>query len=103
MCQTQTQRIVVDTQVGGVLRYRAWNKPRHVTDMPDLEIAKGELTIEGTQVCAFHVYTFKKGTAEYRVDGGLGCWGYAESSPEEATGRLEAIGVGLQATNSWCY
>jgi len=39
VCQTSTHRIVVETLAGGALRYRSWNKPRFVTQPPDLEIA----------------------------------------------------------------
>ena len=44
ICQTQTDRIVVDAVAGGELRYRSWNKPRAVTEAPDLSITKGEST-----------------------------------------------------------
>jgi hypothetical protein len=104
ICQTQTHRIVVDTVASGVLRYRAWNKPRSVTGAPDLEIAKGDGTFEGTNVCTYPVYTFKNGMVVYRVDGGLGCWGDNEPSPPKgATGRLEVTVVGKPDTTSWCY
>jgi hypothetical protein len=103
ICQTQTHRIVVDRVAGGVLRYRSWNKPRSITERPDLEIRKGEGTFEGTDVCAFPVYTFKNGTTVYRVDGDLGCWGHAEGAPEDATGRLEVTVADNKTTNRWCY
>ncbi|MFY9855211.1 MAG: hypothetical protein WAK26_15170 [Terracidiphilus sp.] len=103
ICQTQTHRIVVDTVAGGVLRYRVWHKPRPVTETPDLEIAKGDGTFEGTNVCAVPVYTFKSGAAMYRVEGGLGCFGDSDGPPKDATGRLEVTASGKPATNSWCY
>jgi hypothetical protein len=104
ICQTQTHRIVIDTIAGGALRYRAWNKPRAVTDASDLEIAKGEGTFEGSNVCAYPVYTFKNGAAVYRVDGGLGCWGDNESGPPKgATGRLEVSAAGKPPSEFWCY
>ena len=99
ICQTQTHRIVVDIVAGGELRYRAWNKPRPLTEVPDLEIAKGDGTFEGTNVCAIPIYTFKKDAAVYRVEGGMGC----DSGPNDATGRLEVTVNDKQAVDSWCY
>jgi hypothetical protein len=103
VCQTQTHRIVIDTVAGGALRCRSWNKPRAVTDAPDLLIAKGDSTFEGTQVCAYPVYTFKNGAVVYRIDGGLGCWGNAEGAPKDAAGRLEVTTADSRTSNSWCY
>ena len=104
ICQTQTHRIVIDTVAGGALRYRAWNKPRPVTEAPDLEIAKGEGTFEGTNVCAYPVYAFKNSSALYRVDGGLGCWSDNEPGPlKGATGRLEVSVAGKPPSESSCY
>jgi hypothetical protein len=103
VCQTQTHRIGVDTVAGGVLHYRAWNKPRHVTESPDLEMAKGDGSFEGTGLCAYPVYTFRNGATAYRVEGGLGCFGLADGVPNEATGRLEVTVAGKPPTDSWCY
>jgi hypothetical protein len=103
VCQTQAHRIVVDTRVSGELRYRAWNKPRLVTDAPDLEIAKGDGTFEGTNVCTVPVYTFKNGSAVYRVEGGLGCGSPEDGVPKDASGRLEVIVGDKPPVDSWCY
>ena len=103
ICQTQKHRIVVETVAGGILRYRSWNKPRPVTGTPDLEIAKGQGSFEGTNVCAVPVYTFKNATAMYKVEGGLGCYGDSDGPPKGATGRLEVTLDGKPALDSWCY
>jgi len=104
LCQTQTHRIVVDLVASGALRYRAWNKPRQIAETPDLEMTNGADTWEGTNVCAVPIYTFKNGTAVYRVEGGLGCFGDNEPGPpKEATGRLEVTTTGKRPMDSWCY
>ena len=103
VCQTETHRIAIETLTGRTLRYRSWNKPRSVAERPDLEILKGDGTFEGTNVCAYPVYTFRSGTAVYRVAGGLGCWGDAEGAPKEATGQLEVTVADKQPISSWCY
>jgi len=104
VCQTQTDRIVVDTVAGGDLRYRAWKKPRAVTETPDLEIAKGEDKVEGTNLCAVSIYSFKSIDTMYRVEGGLGCWGDDEPGPPKGvTGRLEVTIKDKRAVDTWCY
>jgi hypothetical protein len=104
LCQTQTHRIVVDAVAGGELRYRAWNKPRAVSEAPDLTLTKGESTIEGNR-CGDPVYTFKNGATEYRVEGSLSCYPTLETyaPPKGATGRLEVTVAGKPAAVSWCY
>jgi hypothetical protein len=100
ICQTETHRIVIDAVAGGAPRYRVWNKPRPVTEPPDLEIAKGEGTFEGTNFCAVPIYTFKSSTTVYRVEGGTGC---DNEASKDATGRLEVSMVGKPPSESWCY
>ena len=90
ICQTQTHRIVVDAVAGRELRYRSWNKPRSVTDAPDLALTKGESTIEGNR-CGDPVYAFKNGATEYRVEGSLNCYPTLEIY-RTAEGRNRATG-----------
>jgi len=105
VCQTETHRIVVDTVAGGALRYRAWKKPRAVTDAPDLELGKGEDKVEGTNYCAVPIYRFKNGDDAYVVEGGLGCLGDNEPGgpPKDATGRLEVTMREKRPVDFWCY
>jgi hypothetical protein len=103
ICQTPTHRVVVDTLSGGVLRYRSWKRPRAVNDTPDLEVAKGEGSFEGTGLCAYPVYLFKNADAMYRVEGALGCYGDSDGPPKGATGRLEVTVAGKTVSESWCY
>lgn len=103
VCQTETHRIVIDTTASGELRYRSWNRPRSVIELPDLDIPKGEGSFEGTNVCSFPIYTFNNGGASYRVEGGLGCAGESDGMPKDATGRLEVTLAGKKAIGSWCY
>ena len=104
ICQTQSHRIVVDAVAGGELRYRSWNKPRALTEAPDLALTKGEITIEGNR-CGDPVYAFKNGATEYRVEGSLNCYPTLEiyAPPKGATGRLEVTVAGKQAADLWCY
>lgn len=101
LCQTQTHRIVIDSMKDGTVRYRSWDKPRPLTDKPDLELLKGDGSFEGTQVCATPIYTFTAGKTVYRVEGGLGC--YEEEPPKDATGRLQVSIDDKPVTQAWCY
>ncbi len=91
-CQTLSHRIVIDTLANGTLRYRSWNKPKLLTEAPDLELTRGEQTFEGSNVCAIPIYSFKNGTATYTVEAGMGCDAEADT-PKDATGSL-VVGVG---------
>jgi hypothetical protein len=101
-CQTSTYRIVVDTSTAGVLRYRSWKKPRPVTEPPDLEVANGTSTFEGTDFCAVPTYTFKNGGATYIVDGGMGCDGEPQV-PKDATGTVDVQLRGKAIMSAYCY
>lgn len=98
-CQTQTHRLVVDT-VAGEFRYRSWNKPRSVMDLPDLQIGKGKETSEGHDLCVIPIYTFRNGGVEYKVEAGTAC---DSQAPKDATGDLVVTIKGKPPTTTWCY
>jgi len=102
ICQTQTHRVVVDAPSGGELRYRAWNKPRAISEKPDLEILGGKDSFEGSDICAYPVWTFKNGQTTYRAQGALGCYGEIEP-PKDATGRLVVTVPGKPDEEAWCF
>jgi hypothetical protein len=102
ICQTQTHRVVVDALADGALRYRAWNKPRAISEKPDLEILGGKDSFEGSDICAYPVWTFKNGQTAYRAEGALGCYGEVEP-PKDATGRLVVTVPGKPDEEAWCF
>lgn len=99
LCQTKAHRIIINTMTDGTLRYRSWNKPRPLTDEPDLELVKGEGSFEGTQVCAIPIYTFKNGKTVYKVYGGTGC----TEAPKDATGNINLTIGDNEPQILWCY
>jgi hypothetical protein len=104
VCQTDKYRIVVDSDASRVPRYRAWSKPRPITDNPDVEISKGDSSFEGTGLCAYPVWTFKSGKAVYQVEGALGCFGDSEPGPpKDAKGRLEIQSADQSKATGWCF
>ena len=104
-CQTKTHRIALNRVVGGAPRYRSWNKPLSITEEPDVEIADGDFSGEGTGDCAYRTYTFKRGTAAYIVQAGVGCFSSDDLNlpPDGATGRLKVTISGKDVTDTWCY
>ena len=102
ICQTQTHRVVVDTGLDGAFRYRAWNKPRAIPEKPDLEILGGKDSFEGSDICAYPIWTFKNGRTVYRIEGALGCYGEVEP-PKDATGRLVVTVPGKPDEEMWCF
>ena len=100
ICETDKERIVIDTGAIGAPRYRTWNKPRALTDKPDLEIPNGDQQVEGTGVCAYSVWTFTSGATKVIAEG-LGCFG--DSPPKGAKGRLRWSIKDAPPTNLWCF
>ena len=100
-CETKTHRISVEELDGDKFRYRSWNKPKELSDAPDVDIPTGALHFEGTGICSYAVYSFKKGNAEYNVDQGLGCT--AGHEPVKATGNLTVTVDGKQVTDTPCF
>jgi hypothetical protein len=102
VCRTDKLRIIVDSDVKRVLRYRSWNPSSLLTDKPDHEFNKGTGSIEGTGGCSHTVWTFKNGEAIYIVEE-LGCSPDSNEPPKEAKGMYE-IRIGDQSNVSgWCY
>lgn len=99
-CETTKHRVIVDIGTAGQSRYRAWNKPRPLTERPDLEIVKGSKTSEGTGPCSYSLWTFTTGETKFIVQE-LGCYPDSNQPPKGAKGRLDVEGK-TQAT-WWCY
>lgn len=100
-CETKTHRISIEDLKNGKFRYRSWNKPKELSETPDLEISDGTIHLEGTGICSYGVYSFTKGNAEYTVNEGLGCTDGTE--PKQATGDLHVTVAGKDVTQAWCY
>ena len=101
VCDAEKHRIVIDGGANGAPRYRAWNKPRPLTETPDLEIPAGTADFEGTDACEYSFWTFVSGTAKYRIEGGRGC--ASDSSwPQDATGKLGVSVGGKPPLSWWC-
>ena len=100
-CETKAHRISIEDLNNGKYRYRSWDKPKELSEKPDIEISDGTLHFEGTGVCSYGVYSFRNGNAEYTIDQGLGCTDGSE--PKNATGDLHVTVAGKDVTQAWCF
>jgi hypothetical protein len=99
-CNADKHRIIVDVSKAGDIRYRSWNKPRSVTEKPDMVVAAGNTDVEGTSPCTHSIWTFKRGDATFVVSE-LGCT--EGKPPAGAIGTLEVLLDGKQGMEGWCY
>jgi hypothetical protein len=103
VCETATQRIIVDESGKGVLRYRAWGKPRALTDKPD-KLLNGIETSEGSGPCEYSLRTFADGNKKYVIGDLEVCTSGSDPPPPQgAIGRLDVLSGDKTEANSWCY
>jgi hypothetical protein len=98
VCNADKHRVIVDEE-GGNLRYRAWNKPRPLTEKPDIEISRGKKSFEGSGPCAYAFWKFDGGTARFTVEGLGAC---DPETPSDAVGRLQVSISGKPDVSWWC-
>lgn len=102
ICETDKERIVIDTGASGSPRYRTWNKPRALTDKPNLDIPNGDQHFEGTGPCAHSRWRFTSGATKFVAEE-LGCFGDSNSPPKGAKGRLGVSFNDNPQTSLWCF
>jgi hypothetical protein len=72
VCDTPKHRILIDSDKQIQYRYRAWNKPKAISEPPDMEIDAGKLEMLGTGPCLHTEWKFTKGKTTFTVSE-LGC------------------------------
>ena len=102
ICHADQQRVVIESDAKGVLRYQAWNKQRSVTERPDRVVTPGALRYEGSGVCAYPVWEFGSGNTSFSVSG-LGCYSASTQPPDGARGALKITVEGSESVHSWCF
>lgn len=100
-CETKTHRITISEATSTTFHYRSWNKPKALTETPDLDLLGGKQTYQGTGVCATPTYTFTRGNVTIAVDGALGCSDGSE--PPKATGHLTVTIGDKTVTDTYCF
>ncbi len=101
-CETKQHRVIVDIGAQGAPRYRAWNKPRPLTEEPSMEVTQGKRTFEGTGPCAHPVWTFTRGSTTFIVEG-MDCSSDSDPPPDGANGRLEVLAGDRPEATWWCF
>lgn len=99
VCDARRHRVVIDA-AGERLRYRAWNRPRPLTEVPDLELVDGVASSAGTTPCTATDWTFRNGETTYRV-AELACTDAGDG--DAATGELMVETDGQPPVRWWCY
>jgi len=101
VCETPRHRVIVDSLDHDAYRYRAWNKPRPITDTPDLELAGDDSTpgSEGTGPCRYSIWRFRSGETEFSVSD-IGCT--EGDPPDGAVGTLTVQKKDKVLSRKWC-
>jgi hypothetical protein len=93
----------VDESGKGGLRYRAWKKPRALTDEPD-KFLNGKETSEGSGPCLYFLRTFADGNQKYVIADMEACTSDSDPPPPQgAIGRLDVLSGNKTEASSWCY
>lgn len=100
VCETRKHRIVIEVRgEDSKLRYRAWNRPKPLSDKPDLDISEGQAGWEGSGVCATPTWKFPAGKSIIEVSG-LACGPGDE--PAGAIGML-TVTTGESVQSYYCF
>jgi hypothetical protein len=100
VCDTNRHHVVIDQDVDGSPRYRAWNKPHPLNQKPDVEIRRGTEETAGTDPCVNTTWTFKRGTVEYSVSDSAAC---TDGKPPPAASGFIVVEIDSQfADRYWC-
>lgn len=100
VCNTSKHTIIVNQTQSGEFLYRAWNKPKSTTEIPDMRVSNGLEQVEGTGVCRYIMWTFSNGNVEYIVRT-LGCGGDV-MPPKNTKGDLAVYINGQLKKTWWC-
>lgn len=101
VCNTAKHTIHINQLDSITYQYNSWNKPKSIKDKPDMDITqKNVLSVEGTGVCRYSMYTFKKGDVVFEITDGLGCT--EETPPNNATGSLNVYIKEELKSHYWC-
>jgi len=102
VCDAEKHRVIVDTEANWAPHYRAWNKPRSLTEKPDMDIPNGRRDYEGSGACAYTIWTFSSGATKFVVHGQGGCYEDSHQPPAGTRGRLEVLMPGKPDVSWWC-
>ncbi|WP_287728442.1 hypothetical protein [Burkholderia sp.] len=100
ICDTDKHHVVIDHIADGVLRYRAWNKPRPVEQKPDVEVRGGMESTGGTDPCVSTDWSFKRGNIVYWVSDSAAC---TDGKPPRGAYGMVSVTINKAfAARYWC-
>lgn len=101
LCKTSKHTVAINSLASGEYQYKAWNKPKSITEKPDLVLVGGKEITEGTGVCRHTRWDFDNNNVQYEVSTPVAC---TESiPPENATGQLSVFINGEVKKSWWCF
>lgn len=100
-CSTSKHTVIVTLLPSGNYQYRAWNKPRSITEKPDVLIVGGEEITEGTGVCRYTRWEFTSNNVRYIVSKSVTCT--QDFPPPNAIGQLSVFINGEHRKSWWCF
>lgn len=101
-CVTGEWKVLVDSNKKTAVRYRAWKNTRSLFESPDVEIASGKESVEGTGPCAHREWSFQTSSMEVHLEE-PGCYGEV-APPSNAQARLTVkVFEEPKEKSSWCY
>lgn len=101
VCNTNKHTAVINLQRTGEFRYMSWNKPKNISQIPDMVVHNGEEIVEGTGICRYILWKFTNGNVQYHVST-LGCGGDI-MPPKNAIGDLSVYINGELKKTWWCF
>jgi hypothetical protein len=102
-CDPDDRRVIVDVVGTGKPRYRVWNKPRSLTEKPDMQILEGKEDSEGSGPCRYTSWTFTSATTNLVIRELGECYEDSHQPPSDAKGALDVSAAGQPDASSWCH
>ncbi|HAA45762.1 MAG: hypothetical protein XD36_0971 [Halomonas sp. 54_146] len=100
VCNTSEHTVFVNSAHSNEFHYTAWNKPKSITEEPDVLVVGGEEITEGTGVCRTTRWEFNNSNIQYIIRTPVAC---AENiPPPNATGRLSVFINDKHIKSWWC-
>jgi hypothetical protein len=100
VCKTSKHTVTVNLLPSGKYQYKAWNKPKSITEEPDMVVDGGERITEGTGVCRYTRWEFNNGRVQYIVSTPVTCT--ETTPPPNATGTLSVFINNDHKKFWWC-
>ena len=99
-CRTSKHTVTINLLLSGAYQYTAWNKPKKISDEPDMVVVGGEEIIEGTGVCRYTRWEFNNSTVQYIVSTPVTCT--EAITPPNVTGQLSVFVNDEYKKSWWC-